>query len=322
MNNLTKILIALFIACFVNISVGQNLVPNPSFEDTISCPSLLAELSKTTFWSTPTQGSADYFHICSSGSVNIPNNTFGHQHAHSGSAYIGIAVYDLDSTYSYREYIQVQLQQPLTSGQKYWVTLYASLGDTVDYAIQELGAYFSASQINDNSMDSTLMFNPQIEYSEGIIADENGWSKISGSFTASGTENYLLIGNFNRSQTTTSSQVSSTNTDYSYYYIDDVCVSSDSLVCANPVGVMDYEHGINLFKIFPNPAKDYITVVNIFDNKPYKITIYNSLGQVIYNEENITKNTKTIDISSFDSNLLFIKINSLNQSFIHKLLKP
>ncbi|MGE0560375.1 MAG: T9SS type A sorting domain-containing protein [Flavobacteriales bacterium] len=322
MYKLVKILLLLIINCslLINKGLAQNLVPNPSFEDTVSCPTTLADLSATTFWTAPTQGSADYFNACGSGDANVPNNIFGTQSALTGNAYVGIGVYDTFDTYSYREYIQVQMQQNLISGQKYWVSFYVSLADLNDYAIQEIGAYFSPVQINDNSIDTTLSFTPQIEFNDSVITDKVNWTKISGSFTATGNENYVIIGNFNRKQTTTATQVGSTNTDYSYYYIDDVCVSVDSLTCANPVGVSEINLDNSLFTIYPNPVNDYLTVNQSFD-EPYDLLIYNTLGQQLFEEKNITSNNKTINTTSFTKGILFITIKSKNQNIYYKLLK-
>jgi hypothetical protein len=322
LNQLTKILITLFFVCLVTVSKGQNLVPNPSFEDTVSCPTTLADLSKTTFWSEPTQGSPDYFNVCTNNSfIDVPNNGFGSQNALSGIAYVGIQVYDTQSVFSYREYIQVQLQQTLTLGQEYWVSFYVSLSDLNDYGIQELGAYFSSTQISDNSMDSTLVLTPQIEFSDSVISSKNDWTKVSGSFVATGNESYIIIGNFNRKQTTTSSQLSSNNINYAYYYIDDVCVSSDSLTCSQPVGINEAVLNQSLFNIFPNPANNYINITKENDLNDLSVSIYNAIGQLLYTQQNITSNNTQIDISNYNSGLLFITITSNNNQFTYKLLK-
>ncbi|OFY86465.1 MAG: hypothetical protein A3K10_14770 [Bacteroidetes bacterium RIFCSPLOWO2_12_FULL_31_6] len=323
MKQLTKISLTLLLTFVCSVGVGQtNLVPNGSFEDTVQCPTTLADLSKTVSWTAPTFGSPDYFNSCTSNSnIDVPNNGFGSQAALTGNAYVGIQIYDTQSVFSYREYIQAQLQQTLISGQKYWVSFYVSLADLNDYAIQEFGAYFSPTQINDNSMDTTLSFIPQIEFSDSVITSKSDWTKISGSFTATGNEDYLIIGNFNRKQTTTAIQVSTTNTDYAYYYIDDVCVSTDSLTCANPVGITEPIIDNDSFNIYPNPATDFFSINNA-SNQSYNLTIYNPIGQLLSEETNIKSNSKKINITNFNSNLLFIKIKTENQSIIYKLLKP
>ena len=106
-----------FLTCFISTfslwGWGQNLVPNGSFEQFSNCPDGLNDFSQTKFWTVPTLGSPDYFHTCTVGDASVPNNIFGSQTALSGSAYIGITVYDTFDIYSYREYIQVQLQQTI-----------------------------------------------------------------------------------------------------------------------------------------------------------------------------------------------------------------
>lgn len=323
MKQLLKILLTLLITNYSFLIVnGQNLVPNPSFEDTAYCPTTLADLSATIFWTAPTIGSPDYFNVCNSGDANVPNNIFGTQSALSGNAYIGISVYDTQDVYSYREYVQIQLQQQLNSGQEYFMVFYVSLADFNDYGIQELGAYFSASQTNNTTMDTTLSFTPQIEFNDGFITDKINWTKISGSFIATGNENYLLIGNFNRKQSTSATQVSTTNVNYAYYFIDNICVSTDSSYCANYIYTGLQEESLkDNFNIYPNPVADYFTINYDLLNEPYDLFIYNTLGQKLYEEKNITGKSKTIDATPFNKGILFLNVKSKNQSINYKLFK-
>jgi len=300
------------------ISAQQNLVPNPSFEDTLNCPIVFGDFSVSD-WNSPTQGSPDYLNSCNNGDANVLNNVAGSQSPRSGNGYVGISVYEDDSVWSYREYIQGQLQQVLVSGQQYWVSFYVSLADTSMYAIQEIGAYISPNQINDNSMDTTLSYIPQIEFNDSVIIDKTNWTKIKGSFTANGNENYLIIGNFNRSQNTTALQVNSNiNAPVAYYYIDNICVSTDSSYCANYTGIE--EELKDNFNIYPNPATDYFEI-NQALTKTFSLTIYNPLGQKLYEEKDITTKNKTINSTQFPEGILFINIKSNNQSINYKLLK-
>ncbi len=315
--------LSLFLAIWIFSALkgnSQNLVPNPSFEDTVSCPSTLADLTQTSFWNAPTQGSPDYFNSCANNIlIDVPNNGFGTQFALSGNGYVGIQVYDTQNVYSYREYIQVQLDQTLLVGQKYWVSFNASLSDMNDYGIQELGAYFSTTQINENSMDTALMVTPQIEFSDGVISDKNGWSQISGSFVAAGNESHIIIGNFNRKQTTTSTQVSSNNINYAYYYIDDVCVADDSLTCTRPLGYLEENAAIN-FTVYPNPTSNFLIVSNE-GQEPYDITIYNVLGQLLYSENGIIDTKKQIDCQNYANGVIMISIKSNEKVLYYKFLK-
>lgn len=322
MNTLIKILLTfcLLVIVFLRGVAQENLVPNPSFEEMVNCPTVFGDFSVSD-WNSPTQGSPDYLNSCNNGDANVLNNVGGNQSPFSGNGYVGIGVYDTNSIWSYREYIQGQLQQVLASGQKYWVNFYVSLGDTSMYAIQEIGAYFSEYPVNDNSMDSTLVLTPQVEFADSVIIDKNGWTKISGSFIANGNEHYLIIGNFNRSQNTTALQVSNNNNDpLAYYYIDNICISTDSSFCANYVYSGIEEEVKNNFNIYPNPVTDYFEI-NQTVTKSFNLIIYNPLGQKLYEEKDITTKNKIINTSQFPEGILFINIESNNQSINYKLLK-
>ena len=51
-----RILIVILYLSFSLNSVSQNLVRNWSFEDTISCPTMSAQVNKAEFWFTPRGG--------------------------------------------------------------------------------------------------------------------------------------------------------------------------------------------------------------------------------------------------------------------------
>ncbi|MBL4624159.1 MAG: T9SS type A sorting domain-containing protein [Flavobacteriales bacterium] len=317
--------VLIFFLCLgycVNYVEAQNLVPNPSFEDTVYCPVSLSDMASVSFWTSPTDGSPDYFNACNGTNASVPNNDFGTQAAVTGNSYIGISVYDTQTSFSYREYAQVELEQTLTASEKYWVSFYVSLADLTDYGIQEFGAYFSSNEVLDNLIDTTLMFTPQVEFGDSIITDKNNWIRVSGSFIATGGENYILIGNFNRTQSTTASQVSNTNADYAYYYLDDVCVSSDSITCVLPVGITGKNISTYGYSIFPNPISNQITITQPNFYQPYDLKIYNSLGQLLYEEYNITTNDKIINATQYAVGLLYVDIKTANQNFKYKLLKP
>ena len=105
------------------------------------------------------------------------------------------------------------------------------------------------------------------------------------------------------------------------YYIDDVCVSADSLTCNLPTG-----HGIIInnkppFNIYPNPCTNFF-IINYFKlNQPYDLSIYSLLGQQLYQENKIIDNNKKVNINEFNNNILLISIKPKDQSFYYKLLQ-
>lgn len=84
--------------CFFILSnqviYGQNLVPNPGFEEYEVCPTMLGDggpLEAIPWYSTIT-GTCDYFNACNNpGPIGVPFNFQGAQLAHGGVAYAGIS---------------------------------------------------------------------------------------------------------------------------------------------------------------------------------------------------------------------------------------
>src|SRR5205085_585438 len=84
-----SIQITLLLLFSFSIGNAQNLVPNPGFENYITCPVNYGELFKCQDWST-FGNSPDYFNACSPDTiVSVPKNNFGYQLASSGNAYCG-----------------------------------------------------------------------------------------------------------------------------------------------------------------------------------------------------------------------------------------
>jgi len=231
------LLFALLPLLFVSAS-GQNLVPNPSFEEHTVCPK---ELGKRQLyienWIQPTAGSIDYFHRCSD-KCGVPDNVVGYQEALSGDAYIGITVYHE----RYRVYVQALLKQTLKAGKTYTVEFNVCLAENSKYAIANIGAYLSADKITSVvettfecyesiASEGGFKLNPgpcksQVNNpGENFLKDPKNWKKVSGSFVAKGDEKYVTIGNFlSKTKTPTTPSPSMGKGEYAYYYIDDVAV--------------------------------------------------------------------------------------------------
>jgi methenyltetrahydromethanopterin cyclohydrolase len=78
----------------------------------------------------------------------------------------------------------------------------------------------------------------------------------------------------------------------------------------------------SFYKIYPNPVNDFLTI----DNSSFtisKIKMYDVLGNVIYEDNQINKSsTIHLDLSSFGKALYFIEIESVNKSCIrYKIMK-
>lgn len=328
----TPFLIGFFLGMFLficNVGVAQtNLVPNPSFEDTVSCP--WAESQMPLDWLL-FGNSADFLHECSS-ALNIPNTPTGYHQANSGGGMIGVYNY-VDSMSSgwpdYREFVGVQLKNPLSIGQKYYLSFYFSYGKTYSFGCNcngigsdKLGMKFSTMQYSQHNPPE--LNNSAHLYTDSIYIDTAQWVKVSGSIIADSAYSYLMVGNFFDEIHTNSQHFGGPPffTFGSYYFIDDICVTTDSLFNENWVGVEDFSRMNfgNAFSVFQNPANSLVTI-NSSLQSAFNIEIFNVAGQLLYSEQKITDKILQLDISAYNRGLLFIKITSFNDHFTYKLLK-
>ncbi|MBL7894209.1 MAG: T9SS type A sorting domain-containing protein [Bacteroidia bacterium] len=300
-----KSLKILFIYCFVfllsKITAQTNLVINPSFEMFTGCPSSTSgEINKAIGWDT-CRNSADYFNFCGiTSDVQIPKNYFGFQYPLNGNAYCGFATYSAGSPSGpYREMIIGQLSAALVVSQKYYISYSLSRADSntiVGYSTNNTGIKFTKVKQSYVPVNNSAHF-----FNNNIISDTVTWTKQFGSFIADSAYNFIMIGNFfDDSNTNTFNHG---NGVVAYYYIDDICVSTDSLFTKN------YATSLNNFSyesetsIFPNPAEIFFTLSN---HDECEIIVSNVLGDIIF--KTLVKSTnQKIDCTSWASGIYFIK---------------
>ena len=280
----------LFLASIFLTSLnGQNLIPNGGFEDFNNCPTNISQLSEVISWlnpsNTPNYSTPDYFNSCStiSCSADVPYNKFGSEiFSHSGNGYVGLLGYYsslISGQPNTREYIMVQLSSPLINGMSYKLEFYVRRTNACYYATQ-IGAHLSPTPIIQSGR-SALNFVPNVIESS-TITDLN-WVKINSTFISNGTEEYLIIGNFRNDSDTlllqpgySSNPCGTTFTDYAaYYYIDDVSIEMEIL------GSDDFNK--SNVAIFPNPSSDFLNIQVSSDLIDGSFTIFNNLGQELYN---------------------------------------
>ena len=305
-------IILLIIICtlLINNAEGQNLIPNPSFEDTVSCPPGWTQIEFATGWINPNGYSPDYFNSCvpDTGCCNIfsvPNNSYGNQNARTGVAYGGIFM-PITSGNSLREYVQIQLIDTLVTGVEYLVKFYVSLADSSEYSVNSLGAYLSNNAISSPSLN---VFNvtPQVVNNGGVtpLTNKNIWYEISDTITAVGGEEYITIGNFEfdsvRDTTAVSGGIVSGE---SYYYIDDVSVET------KPTSINEIDID-NILNVYPNPVNN---MLNIKLNKTgeYSAQLFDMLGNIM-SQKRMIKDGDSFSTDSYSNGMYFIRLSDENK---------
>lgn len=264
----------------------------------------------------------DYFNDCNNTNCGVPSNKNGYQYAKSGIAYGGFIAKTLSCS-NCREIIGSQLNQPLIVGQTYYVSFYVNRSyNTVPFnnynnmAINKLGLKFTT--VPYGMFVNTIPINDSAHvYTNNIITDTIGWTKISGPFTADSAYNYLAIGNFFTDSLTTHILLDSIAS-FAYYYVDDVCVSTDSNYCNSISGVSHFDYK-NPIKIFPNPLADELNIEGIGFTE---IIIYDDLGKIVFAKifNQTTYRTKIL-VPVLSKGLYAIKIKTLKSYYTKKVIR-
>lgn len=220
---------------FLFAQVLQNMVKNPSFEQYNKVPADLGNIETVDYWSSPTEASPDYFHKRAAGkNVDIPYNKMGRCYARSGHAYMGIYAYA--SRYikrNFREYVQLELKQPLLAGNTYCVKAHVFLSQSSNRAVGALGMAASKIQLKEkHEMSIQANKATYMLQEDRSPLDNRTWVEISCQYKAVGGERYVVIGNFDDDRKTKVSGAIENDTfrnphvDFAYYYIDDICVTN------------------------------------------------------------------------------------------------
>jgi OOP family OmpA-OmpF porin len=222
----------LFMTCLLGVTTlhgqkkpSENLVPNPGFEEYSDEPSGWYYSGKdfsrvSMFWTSPTAASPDIY----GPKVQVPKSWsaagFGKVKSYQGSSHAGITVYGCDKGKPHcREYVQVQLNEPLVPGQRYgFVCMLAHLEKSV--LVRNIGLWFSDYEIDEGAHDPILK-DPVLSLDRYLPSDGK-WYRWSGSFTAEKSSSYLLIGNFKTDEDSQVKLPVRSDLQFGYYYLDDI----------------------------------------------------------------------------------------------------
>ena len=277
-----------------------NLVPNPSFEDSIACPTMFGDINLANYWSSY-NASPDYLHSCNVNGIGVPSNIAGFQYAYNGNAYAQIITFDSQSSWIYRELIGVQLVSPILAGVKYYISFYYSraysyywTGSTNNLGFRFTNQPYSGS----NPMPIDNFSHGKID---SICYDTTNWSRAFFEFQSDTTFEYLVIGNFYNNLLT---DTFGFHTNSAGYFIDAVCVSTDSLCASNWTSIPEVKS--TEVKLYPSPANDYVTISNIYNFN--NLEIYTSYGRLCA-RKNLTSGSNIISVLDLASGIYFINID-------------
>lgn len=292
-----------------------NLVPNGGFESHAPFQSGDCALSDATSWFEPGY-SPDYFNAdrpsLPSGSPSqcgVPDNNRGYQSANSGIGYAGIHAFSKFQPNG-REFIQIELLQPIHTGVRYEVSFFVSLADDFKYAVKTLGAYFSPVAITQTQYEiDNLNIVPQIVNASVILDSKDSWQEVRDTFVSrvGGGERFLVIGNFNLDVVSDTVLLETGLHDHSYYYIDDVSVVAIDSV---PSSITELEEKDNGLLIYPNPNNGLFTLTyGLNEQQTGEIQIFDMVGKKVFAQQlNVESNSMHIDFSEMNAGIYLIRL--------------
>ena len=294
---------SIFLSLFFFKGRAQNLVPNNSFEDTISAP-LGGVIVDAAGWincgNSPDYYNPGFDHY--GYGFGTPNCFYtGYQNPLDGNSFAGLGLTVIPEQPC--EFIGVQLTQPLIIGTKYYVSAYISQAEDWKCSTNNFCFRFFNSMYF-SSTSPPFLDNFSHIRSTSINSDSINWQLIGGTFIADSAYQYLVMGNFyGLSQTDT---LYCTASDLSYYYLDNVCVSSDSTTCLIPTYISEqlaFQKGIS---VFPNPASNVLHLKNVTGQANYRL--FNFIGEQ-KSAGILILGDSTIDVSSLADGLYFLSID-------------
>lgn len=278
--------------------LAQNIVPNGNFSLHVSCPAYIDDILACQGWQAPTIGTTDYYNACYTAipgvpAVGVPYNFVGYQSAND-SAYAGIITYADDSLGSdadYKEYLFTTIPA-LQPGATYKVTISVSLADSVGYAVDGLGVFFSSFLAGLPIFIPTgLSYTPQVNYdSFGVITEKVNWVTLTKNFIADSAFTQITIGNFKFRDSCNvvpnPAHGSGSPAHMSYYYIDSVAVEKIAL----PLRISNVITDPSVY-VYPNPVTDVSAIhFNYIAAQSYLLNIYDIRGKLISRIDQITTN--------------------------------
>ena len=244
--------------------------------------------------------------------------------AFSGEGYLGLYTF-LDYQLK-REYKSVELLEHLIAGIGYRVTFHVSRMDSCWYATKNIGVHLS-NNVPAANLTNLLNLEPQVKYEgDTFLTDIHGWTRIEGSFTATGGERYLTIGNFDNDLNTDTLFIGggvppSNSPEYwnlSYYYVDAVSVIPDSIY----LGAGDLEERELSISIYPNPATSSLTIQS--KTPLAQVWLMDAVGRVLRYTTLVrgTQDDHTIDISALPTGIYFLELtNTEGKRAVRKFVK-
>jgi hypothetical protein len=328
-----KYIVIFFIFSTLNLASQTNLVSNPSFEQTSSNNNFLTWMNFTDWIKPPNDGNTpDPFKNNSSGNCLggcLPGqHTFaGNTYAYSGENFIGVLGYYIQGgQQNGREYIHQELADELKAGHVYRMGFALKFGSRTKHIIDRFGMFISDTAIgpsNTAPLQDIIPVIPQLELNIPF-GDSLDWTVLSIDYTAFGGEKFITLGNFTPDSLLNvsvnpmynpSDTVHSFALYGSYFFIDSVFIH-DHDTTTSTASMVELKSKLD-FKLFPNPANDFVEFSIKEGSLIQEITLIDILGRKL---KEFPTDDRKFDLSGVSRGEYFLQLQTESGKITEKLI--
>jgi outer membrane protein OmpA-like peptidoglycan-associated protein len=212
----------IFSLLFVNFLNAQNLVINPSFEESETGESGLMSIANVTGWSVPSKGTSDYIRPTSKERKEQAKETPAYAHT---IPYEGKACAGFHGHVGGYEYVCGTLTTALTKDSVYTISFVLSTAFDHAFDPARIGVYFTRESNpyyrpeNDARRIEVI---PQVSLASAEVITQSGyWTVYSVNYTAAGGEKRFIIGDF-----TDKFQPGMQGKEADYFFIDSMYIGA------------------------------------------------------------------------------------------------
>ncbi len=282
--NVMKLTIGCCLCLFfaIGASAQYNIIPNHGFEVFNEMPTRWNRTGADfngilKNWESPNMGSPDIYNP----KISIPpfweSKGVGYMNAVDGQTYVGLTLFGCaeGGKPHCREYLQVQLTEPLVPSQYYELSMYVSSLPR-GYRINSIGAAFLEEKIWKDDVNP-LEIRAKMA-AQNVVEPKSGeWQKLTFRFNAKTDRDILLIGNLFDDESTDYERVyADAQLKFAYYYFDNIVLRKmpPYLEVEEPEDYVREEIKVEVPVILPNVYFD-------FDKATFKPESYITLNRLL-----------------------------------------
>lgn len=312
---LRTLLLSFTTLALVEITTAQNLVPNPSFEDTVNCGiPAQCSLVYAEHWYNPQTATTPDLWNCDSPindcGFHAPEPVNGAPFAAGGVRFAGMLLWNGPGTES-TDYLMTHLVPGMQTGVDYEVSVAYSWAEGYRFAVDHIGIWFGPDSVQYTNPGHIPLV-PTLELRDpnsAYLQDGMNWVTLVDTIQATQEASWMIIGNF-RAAADINGSVTNANSfvQAAYYFIDQVSVRR-----LNKTAVEEQAHMVVV-------VNDQLALLGFNGTNDLLLRIFDGAGRIVY-ERSAAPNTTGMVLPQLAAGLYTVQVVQGNTRAVVRLLK-